>query len=180
MKRRLFIQSWMGAWALPLLLVLACAAPGCGGGGGKEDGEEDAVPEDEGEGADDVPADPVDVDAAEETVGDDGADLPEAQDGDGADDFDAADTDISDVTDAEEEEGVEPPLVIHCADLVPPASGTCDIAAGGSALLIRGIILAPDVVLEGGEVLVSAAGTILCVDCSCSSMPEAAGATVLT
>jgi cytosine/adenosine deaminase-related metal-dependent hydrolase len=189
MKRQLSSRSWMGAWALPLVLVLACAVSGCGDGGGKEDGEEDAVPEDEGDGADDVqadeplddgPADPVDADTAEDTALEDGADMSEAEDGPDADDFDAADTDVTDLTDAEEEEGVEPPPVIHCADLVPPASGTCDITAGGSALLIRGIILAPTSVLEGGEVLVSAAGTILCVDCSCSSMPEAAGATVLT
>ncbi|HSA22685.1 MAG TPA: lamin tail domain-containing protein, partial [Myxococcota bacterium] len=68
----------------------------------------------------------------------------------------------------------------HCADLTPPAAGTCEVTAGNSNLLFRGNILGPDRAYQGGELLVSAGGNILCVGCSCAAEPEAGGATVVT
>jgi len=70
--------------------------------------------------------------------------------------------------------------IVQCATLEPPASGTCEVSAGDANRLFRGTILAPDQAYQGGELLVSAAGTILCVGCNCADEPEAAGATVIT
>ncbi len=67
---------------------------------------------------------------------------------------------------------------IDCGNVLPPAAGTCDITAGTSATLLRGLVLAPTQPLLGGEVLVDAAGDIVCVGCDCSGEPEYATATV--
>lgn len=67
-----------------------------------------------------------------------------------------------------------------CRDLPAAADGVCDVTPGSGALLLRGNVLAPDEILEGGEVLLSASGTIVCVGCDCGAEPEAAGATVVT
>jgi cytosine/adenosine deaminase-related metal-dependent hydrolase len=71
-------------------------------------------------------------------------------------------------------------LVEHCRDLTPPPSGTCEVQAGDDNLLFRGTVLAPDRAYQGGELLVSAAGVILCVGCDCSGEPLAASATRVT
>lgn len=52
--------------------------------------------------------------------------------------------------------------------LVPPTTGTCTVTKGtGSAVLIRGAILAPKDVYENGHLLISA-GKIVCAGCDCS------------
>jgi len=66
-----------------------------------------------------------------------------------------------------------------CAALTPPAEGLCTVTTGNAKKLLRGIVLAPDRILRGGEVLVGSGGDIICVGCDCSGDPEAAGATVI-
>ncbi len=61
-----------------------------------------------------------------------------------------------------------------CAMLPALAAGTCDVTAGDTSLLITGNILTPSQVLQGGQVLVDAAGKIACVDCDCSGGAGAA------
>lgn len=72
--------------------------------------------------------------------------------------------------------------VVECDNppLVPPAEGTCEVLAEGpGGTLIRGTVLAPDVVYENGAVLVDAGGVIACVGCDCLDLPEAQDATQL-
>ena len=69
---------------------------------------------------------------------------------------------------------------VECGQLDPPAQGTCDVVAGDGHLLIRGIVLAPQGELLGGEVLVGPRGIIMCVDCDCSGTDGYAGATQIT
>ena len=59
-----------------------------------------------------------------------------------------------------------------CEVLSPLASGTCEVTAGSEAKLIKGNILTPDGVLEGGQVAVDAAGAITCVGCDCAAGGE--------
>lgn len=75
---------------------------------------------------------------------------------------------------------VDPPLEA-CPEALPAVSGSdlCDISDGGASLLIRGNIVLPEGILEGGSVLV-VDGFIACSGCDCASAPEAAGATVIT
>ena len=64
------------------------------------------------------------------------------------------------------------------ASLPALASGdVCEATAGNGNTLITGDILTPDEVLAGGQVLVDETGTIVCVDCDCSTHALAAGAT---
>ncbi|XXF74962.1 lamin tail domain-containing protein [Myxococcaceae bacterium GXIMD 01537] len=72
--------------------------------------------------------------------------------------------------------------VLGCpgANIPPPATGTCTVESGDSNLLITGIILAPNQVYSGGQVLVDSAGVIQCTGCDCSSAAGAATATKLT
>lgn len=66
------------------------------------------------------------------------------------------------------------------ADRPPLASGAiCEATAGDGALLITADILTPNEVLVGGQVLVDAAGTIVCADCDCAGAAGAATATRL-
>jgi len=70
-----------------------------------------------------------------------------------------------------------PPMETKCADLPPATSGgTCDVAAGGASLLIKGNILTPETVFTGGQVAVDTTGHITCVGCDCA----AGGETVVT
>ncbi len=75
---------------------------------------------------------------------------------------------------------VEPPLEA-CPEPLPAVSGAdlCDISGSGDSLLIRGNIVLPEGILEGGSVLV-VDGFIACSGCDCGSAPEAAAATVIT
>ncbi|PRP93645.1 amidohydrolase family protein [Enhygromyxa salina] len=57
--------------------------------------------------------------------------------------------------------------IVECGELELPVQGSCTAEgqAGGS-LLIRGDVLAPDVVYRGGSVLIEG-GSITCVGCNC-------------
>lgn len=62
-----------------------------------------------------------------------------------------------------------------------PANGTCTVTAGTNAYTAyRGVVLGPDTVYEGGEVLVDGNGIIACVGCSCSSDSNYAAARKVT
>ncbi|HVR96477.1 MAG TPA: amidohydrolase family protein [Thermoanaerobaculia bacterium] len=67
-----------------------------------------------------------------------------------------------------------------CRQLAPLASGVCSVSGSGTALLLRGNVLAPDQVLMGGEVLVSPEGTILAVGCDTSQVAAGLGLTEVT
>ena len=84
-----------------------------------------------------------------------------------------------------EEDVVEPPIgpvleVTQCGDLPALAEGDCVVEEGSPVLVIRGDVLAPWEVFEGGEILISSGGDIGCVGCDCSDHPEYAAATVIT
>ena len=61
----------------------------------------------------------------------------------------------------------------------PPAAGTCEVTPGDQGRLLTGVVLAPDKVLIGGQVLLKTDGTIACVGCDCSGAAGAATATAL-
>lgn len=65
---------------------------------------------------------------------------------------------------------------VVCEIISPPASGTCEVTAGGEAKLLKGTVLTPDKVYIGGQVALDAEGRISCVGCDC----EEAGQTVVT
>jgi len=75
---------------------------------------------------------------------------------------------------------VEPPLEA-CPVALPAVSGSdlCDVTGSGNSLLIRGNVILPEGILEGGSVLV-VDGYIRCTGCDCADDPAAAGATVVT
>jgi imidazolonepropionase-like amidohydrolase len=58
-----------------------------------------------------------------------------------------------------------------------PSGAICEVTPGDTMILITADVLAPDRVLVGGQVLIDASGTIVCVDCDCSGMPGALTAT---
>jgi cytosine/adenosine deaminase-related metal-dependent hydrolase len=64
--------------------------------------------------------------------------------------------------------------VVSCGALAD--EGDCRLSGEGDELLVRGDVLTPGAVLEGGAVRLDANGTILCVGCAC----DGAGARVLT
>ncbi|WP_223748714.1 lamin tail domain-containing protein [Myxococcus sp. XM-1-1-1] len=72
--------------------------------------------------------------------------------------------------------------VVMCpaANLPPPTTGSCTVTSGSAAKLFTGIVLAPDKVYHGGQVLVDSAGVIQCVSCDCSQAAGAASATQVT
>jgi hypothetical protein len=65
------------------------------------------------------------------------------------------------------------PTLTTCATLPPIAGEGCAVTTGDSRTLLVGTVLTPGEVFAGGQVLISAGGTIECVGCDC----EAAGAT---
>jgi imidazolonepropionase-like amidohydrolase len=67
------------------------------------------------------------------------------------------------------------------APLTPPAQGTCEVTKPGTkGLILRGDVLAPNEVLQAGEVLIDETGIIRCVACDCSGHAGAAEAYVVT
>ncbi len=59
-----------------------------------------------------------------------------------------------------------------CPNPVPPVtSGTCELSAGDSNLLIHSTVLVADDVLENGELLIGTSGLIVCAACDCSAAP---------
>ncbi|MBP6628069.1 MAG: amidohydrolase family protein [Kofleriaceae bacterium] len=71
-------------------------------------------------------------------------------------------------------------MVMQCPRTVPPAtSGACDVTAGsGSAVVVRGDVLADGTVYADGEVVYDG-DAIVCVGCDCSASAGYAGATQL-
>jgi len=62
-----------------------------------------------------------------------------------------------------------------------PANGTCTVTAGTNAYTAyRGVVLGPDTVFDGGEVLVDDKGVIVCAGCSCSTDANYAAAKKVT
>jgi len=167
---------------MSLILVLALAA--CGGsGGGKNDSDptpdadEDAV-ETDGDLTDSGDSDDIadTGDSADEDNDQDTGDIVDGDTGDEDPDGDN-DADTGDTADPSEDESV----VVECAALdALPNGKTCEVTAGNGAKLLKGNLLVGNKVLKGGELLVSAAGIILCADCSCSDEAEAAEATKVT
>ena len=95
-------------------------------------------------------------------------------------DTDTSDTDTSDTDTADTDTGPSP--YTDCGnDLGETESGVCDVTAGsGNALLLRGDVIAPQDVLETGEVLIDGNGDIVCAACDCSGAAGYAEATVVT
>ncbi len=56
---------------------------------------------------------------------------------------------------------------VTCAALAPILSGTCEVTAGSTTLLIEGNILTPTTVFHGGQVEVDPTGHVTCVGCNC-------------
>ncbi len=78
---------------------------------------------------------------------------------------------------------VTPSPITQCATLPPlsTAGATCEVTkAGNGARLFQGVVLKDTGVLNGGQVLVDAAGVIQCAACDCTSAPGAAEATVIS
>ena len=77
---------------------------------------------------------------------------------------------------------VDPSDMTECDnDLDEVDSGVCDVSAGSNgALLLRGTLLVPDDILKDGELLIDAAGDIVCASCDCSAEADYANATVVT
>jgi cytosine/adenosine deaminase-related metal-dependent hydrolase len=72
-----------------------------------------------------------------------------------------------------------PVEVVSCGALPDDGAredGDCRLSGEGDELLVRGDVLTPGAVLEGGGVRLDANGTILCVGCAC----DGAGARVVT
>lgn len=109
---------------------------------------------------------------------DTGADTPvDAPDG-GTDAIDDGDTDARTDVDFDARPDAEPGPAEFCEELSIDSDERCEVSPGSGALLIRGDILAPATVYEGGGVLIDGGGRIACVGCNCA---EAAGdATVVT
>jgi len=174
---------------LPLLASLALVAA-CGSDDPARDAADTGVDSGADTGTGDVGEDATDtgVDTGTDAT-DAGTDVTDATDaaGDAASDADAAaDADASADADADAGEVERPerfaPVVETCAELPAPTSGAlCDVEAGASgALVLRGTVLTPGTTFVGGDVVVSASGTITCVGCGCAEDPSAADASVVT
>jgi cytosine/adenosine deaminase-related metal-dependent hydrolase len=78
----------------------------------------------------------------------------------------------------------DPSEYIDCDNDIPPAPAgeVCSVTAGGSTLLLRGMVLAGHRIYDSGTVLVDTTaqnGRITCVGCDCADEPEAATATTI-
>ncbi len=93
-------------------------------------------------------------------------------------DTEIVETDDTDGEDTDDEETDLPTdTVVSCGPVPAATSGVCDVTAGTTAAVwLRGTVLEPFAVLEGGSVLIDADGTIACVGCDCSDHPAAAEA----
>lgn len=75
------------------------------------------------------------------------------------------------------------PKVTECTRpaLAPAASGTCSVTKAGTAgTVLQGTVLGPDEVFHRGEVLIDAAGAIVCAACDCSGEAAYAAASIVT
>ena len=71
------------------------------------------------------------------------------------------------------------PTVEKCTTALPKASsGVCDVTKTGTAgVVVRGRVVTPDKVYEGGEVVIDSTGIIQCAACDCSAETAYAAAT---
>ena len=134
----------------------------------------------------DDPAGPIppsgDADVSTDTAGDASADA--GVDGGSDSGVDGGDTTgdtsedpVADVVfDAEPD--TPPGPTEFCEELTISGSERCEVTPGGSALLLRGDVLAPETVYEGGSVLIDDTGRIICAGCACAD--RAGDATVVT
>lgn len=90
----------------------------------------------------------------------------------------APDSDTTPDVDPDAGPDVAPGPTEFCEDLAITVDSRCQVEAGSSALLLRGDILAPATVYEGGSILIGADGRIECVGCNCAD--QAGDATVVT
>ncbi len=77
---------------------------------------------------------------------------------------------------------VSPPKTTSCGtQLQKPASGVCQVTKpGSSSIVLRGKVITPDTIYDGGEVVIDDKGVIQCAACDCASDPSYGGATVVT
>ena len=70
---------------------------------------------------------------------------------------------------------------IDCGvELTAPTDGVCGLTAGtGAGVLLRGAVLAPDAIYDGGSVLIDGDGLIACVGCDCSGESAFSDATII-
>ena len=89
--------------------------------------------------------------------------------------------DTVEVGDAGAEGGEVPVTGVTCQNppIPAPASGVCEVVAGGTSLLVRGDLLAPEGILHNGQVLIDPSGLIACAGCDCSTTAGFTGATEL-
>jgi large repetitive protein len=69
--------------------------------------------------------------------------------------------------------GDAPPANVVCETLPATTSGqTCDVTTGGTSTIIKGNVLTPDTVYQGGQVAVDDTGHITCTGCNCATGGE--------
>ncbi|HEU4412267.1 MAG TPA: amidohydrolase family protein, partial [Polyangiaceae bacterium] len=75
-----------------------------------------------------------------------------------------------------------PPEVSACGTTIDPApeGRVCGVSGTGAVRVLRGKVVAPDKVYDGGEVVIDEKGLIACVGCDCSATPGYAEATTLS
>jgi large repetitive protein len=61
---------------------------------------------------------------------------------------------------------------VQVCEVLPASSNTCDVTAGSSTKLLKGTVLTPDKIYEGGQVVVDATGKITCAGCNCGTGGE--------
>lgn len=177
-----------GVWWLALLVALTGVIGACGMGHAdhenSEDGDTTAVDGDQtpdGDDHDGDKSDSLDGDGSETPDGD-GSEAAEGESADGegveTDGSEATDGDVTS-EDGDSDSTSETPTTTHCRDLTPGAT-PCVATAGSGATLLQGTILTPQGILEGGDLLIAANGTIACVGCDCSASDGYQEATVVT
>lgn len=70
------------------------------------------------------------------------------------------------------------PTRTTCETLPALSSGVCEVSGSGAQKLLKGVVLVPGEIFEGGQVLVESDGTVSCVGCDCAS--KASSPTVIT
>ncbi len=67
----------------------------------------------------------------------------------------------------------EPPPVETCISTIPvaPEGNVCGVTGTGAQRVLRGRVVAPDKIYDGGEVVLDDKGVIACVGCDCSATP---------
>jgi len=61
---------------------------------------------------------------------------------------------------------------VQVCEVLPASPNTCDVTAGSATRLLKGTVLTPDKIYEGGQVVVDATGKITCAGCNCGTGGE--------